>query len=790
MVNYGNLNISYESQSYSTVLSREFVIDNIGNQDTRFSFSTNETALENGVLYIVAGAAMGGWGDDTYYFNSNYNFGIVYDGSSSTNDTLYIRDYLQNVIALFTIDNRHIALTTAYSGSILILNGFDTNGLIENVQFYDTSINNLTVTSTKQFVETYRTFEDVTWEEAEYYGLISSTAGNVFNNLNELKSYANSLSPVSLSTNEAYAYLASNTDLLSIFGNDTSTASNHYFLNGISEGRSKSSFDAWKYLASNTDLISVFGSDTSLATQHFVSGGFLEGRVTTNFNATQYLSNYSDLANAFNNDSSLAVQHFVKSGFLEGRNDRLLSVLQTLNYIASNSDLISVFGINTDSAYKHYLNFGQSEGRSISAFSASDYLAKYSDLASAFGNDQTLALKHYIQIGHGEGRTDASFFGSGSTRGSSYYNVVEGPTWEDAEANANKFGGHLVSINDGEENDFLVDSFKDYNIGNWTESINNDIYWIGLSQSNNLWEWINGDPVNFTNWGVKEPFGNGDKVHMILEGTGNNNLWTGVAGKWNDEYSQINLLNPSWHGFYGIAEIPLSYFSISDLSIKEGDTGNITISRTGGINTSQKLNLSSSSGTASSGIDFTPLNETITFAKGEESKTISVSTTQDIQSEGDENFSLTLSASTTDAVPAQINNGSATVTILESLSDTEALNYIASHQDLINVFGTNISAASNHYVNSGFAEGRAKDNFDEWGYLASNTDLMKVFGSNTTQAIKHYISFGKSEGRKTNLFDAEAYLNNYADLKFAFGNDHTLAKKHYVNSGFYEGRYY
>ena len=109
-------------------------------------------------------------------------------------------------------------------------------------------------------VETYRTFEDVTWEEAEYYGLISSTAGNVFNNLNELKSYANSLSPVSLSTNEAYAYLASNTDLLSIFGNDTSSASNHYFLNGISEGRSKSSFDAWKYLASNTDLISVFGS--------------------------------------------------------------------------------------------------------------------------------------------------------------------------------------------------------------------------------------------------------------------------------------------------------------------------------------------------------------------------------------------------------------------------------------------------------------------------------------------------------------------------------------------------
>ena len=123
-----------------------------------------------------------------------------------------------------------------------------------------------------------------------------------------------------------------------------------------------------------------------------------------------------------------------------------------------------------------------------------------------------------------------------------------------------------------------------------------------------------------------------------------------------------------------------------------------------------------------------------------------------------------------------------------ALSDFEALNYIASYSDLISIFGINTTAASSHYVNSGYAEGRAKDNFDEWGYLASNNDLMGAFGSNTTDAIKHYISYGKSEGRSTNIFNAESYLNNYADLRSAFGNDHTLAKKHYVESGFYEGR--
>ena len=73
MTNYGNLNYSFESQPYSSVNSREFVIDNIGNKDTRFAFSTNETILENGYLYLVGGAATGGWGNDTYYFNSNYS---------------------------------------------------------------------------------------------------------------------------------------------------------------------------------------------------------------------------------------------------------------------------------------------------------------------------------------------------------------------------------------------------------------------------------------------------------------------------------------------------------------------------------------------------------------------------------------------------------------------------------------------------------------------------------------------------------------------------------------------
>ena len=43
----------------------------------------------------------------------------------------------------------------------------------------------------------------------------------------------------------------------------------------------------------------------------------------------------------------------------------------------------------------------------------------------------------------------------------SLYVIVDGPSWQEAEANANKLGGHLVTINDAQENEFLVDTFNE-----------------------------------------------------------------------------------------------------------------------------------------------------------------------------------------------------------------------------------------------------------------------------------------------------------------------------------------
>ncbi len=114
--------------------------------------------------------------------------------------------------------------------------------------------------------------------------------------------------------------------------------------------------------------------------------------------------------------------------------------------------------------------------------------------------------------------------------------------------------------------------------------------------------------------------------------------------------------------------------------------------------------------------------------------------------------------------------------------------YLASNLDLAGVFGFDLAAANQHYLQFGINENRPVDTFDEVRYLASNQDLIGVFGFNPEFATEHYVRFGAAEGRSTNSFNPVSYLNNNADLQAFFGNDLDAATQHYVQFGFSEGR--
>ena len=247
----------------------------------------------------------------------------------------------------------------------------------------------------------------------------------------------------------------------------------------------------------------------------------------------------------------------------------------------------------------------------------------------------------------------------GVIRWSSYYTTIYGPSWSQAATAANNLGGYLASVTTESEFKF----FQENNFKGWiglsdpdnTGSVNADGSRGGWGKNGFRWE--SGEEYNFESW--MQPVFNTDGNYV--------HFWEGHGGGGDTDMLATNEIPPNapwWEG-KGIAEIPLSYFSVSDLTIEEGEKGKVTISRTGGTQSSQTLTLTSSDGTAVVGDDYGRKNKTLTFAAGETSKTVNIVSKEDDLVEGDETFTLTLSASGADAVPAQISDGTATVTITD-----------------------------------------------------------------------------------------------------------------------------
>jgi hypothetical protein len=120
-------------------------------------------------------------------------------------------------------------------------------------------------------------------------------------------------------------------------------------------------------------------------------------------------------------------------------------------------------------------------------------------------------------------------------RGDSAYVIVQGPTWEEAEANAVKLGGHLVTINDSEEEQFLLN--------------NTQGGWIGYTDKliEGQWKWVDGTPKGYERWDQNNPSNNNGAEHYAYLDVG---AYFGWGAGWNDVVTNSNMR--------GIAEIKLA----------------------------------------------------------------------------------------------------------------------------------------------------------------------------------------------------------------------------------------
>ncbi len=117
-----------------------------------------------------------------------------------------------------------------------------------------------------------------------------------------------------------------------------------------------------------------------------------------------------------------------------------------------------------------------------------------------------------------------------------YYKLTEETTWPNAEAQAEAWDGHLVTINDEAEELWLRSTFG------VSES-----FWIGVNDIaiEGAWVWVSGEPVTWTNWNEGEP-----NDHLGIEDVAlmNAGPWSETLYGWNDV--------PSTGLYPGIVEVP------------------------------------------------------------------------------------------------------------------------------------------------------------------------------------------------------------------------------------------
>jgi len=103
------------------------------------------------------------------------------------------------------------------------------------------------------------------------------------------------------------------------------------------------------------------------------------------------------------------------------------------------------------------------------------------------------------------------------------YRMFKGvPRWVEAEAFCRALGGHLATLTSDEENQF-VHSFM------WNSGFTTAYFGLEDEERDHTWEWVTGEPVEYTNWDSGEPSYSGRERYGMY-------FYKHTTGTWNDAH--------------------------------------------------------------------------------------------------------------------------------------------------------------------------------------------------------------------------------------------------------------
>lgn len=122
------------------------------------------------------------------------------------------------------------------------------------------------------------------------------------------------------------------------------------------------------------------------------------------------------------------------------------------------------------------------------------------------------------------------------------YHLLSEGSWSESAQVARALDGFLTTVNDANENQWIVDTFANYD-----EQARH--LWIGLSdyQNEGDYRWHDGTPFHYRNWGADQPSEIDSENYVHIAGTNMGNI---MPGTWNDLDN-----DPQYFPVYGVVEV-------------------------------------------------------------------------------------------------------------------------------------------------------------------------------------------------------------------------------------------